>query len=185
MDDNELSPVSSNSPVSDNTSLIPVVKKVVGNPRKGVTGLEVERKRGTGLDLPMHRFDPKRFLALAPAHWPNVSKIVRALGFTPQCYYLRLKRDPKFAEAIELLHKAHCDRLEQVLYERGASGDDYTFNDRIAYLRAHRPELYNPAKTIILKGDGTTYSDAKARLQVATQAVDAEIVESYKKRKKG
>lgn len=138
-----------------------------------------------GLALGLRKLSPKTTAVAVLKHWPNLSAAAYELGVSAACLHQHKAHSPWFQKIVAEADAKGCDALEQVLYTRGVSGDEYTFNDRIAYLRAHRPELYNPAKVIRVEGVRMERAEAQKRDAVLTNVIDAEIVEGYKKRRGG
>lgn len=139
--------------------------------------------KGAGSALRLRRLDPKETAEAVFKHWPNLSRAAAQLGVTRQSLGWHKANSPWFQRIVAEADAKGCDALEQVLFDRGVSGEEYTFNDRIAYLRAHRPELYNPAKVIVLQDGRVPIKEATSRARLAGEAMDAEIVEGYKHRK--
>ena len=140
----------------------------------------VERKGdflGVGSALSVCVFDPEkkqRFLKLAKKFWPNVSKCCRAVGISNQTYYNHLNKDSKFLAEVMQIKSEKLDHLEEVAMKSGSTRKG--FLDRAMVLRAHRPELYDRARKVIVEGGLMSNDEARKRLGVARKFVDAEIV---------
>jgi hypothetical protein len=139
--------------------------------------------RSLGLKLRPQDLDPAKVADSILRHWPNLSKAAEELGVLAQSLHWQKQHNPVIAKIVAEADAKGCDALEQVLYNRGVSGEPYTFTDRIAYLRAHRPELYDRVKRVEITGTRTPRAEAEARAKLAEEAIDAEIVEGYRSRK--
>jgi hypothetical protein len=145
--------------------------------KKEVGKKEVEK--GTGLALDLGRFDPKRkvlFIKFARKLYPNISKICSAVHISTQTYYNHLKSDPEFNKSMVEVDQAITDEIEGVLQKEARKPKK--FLDRISYLRAHRPELYDRAKVIKVEGYKMSPEDSKRRGSVLDQVIDGEIVQA-------
>jgi hypothetical protein len=139
---------------------------------------------GTGLDKRKKRFDwqrKRRFLRIAKTYWPNVTLCCAMAGIHPSSYYLHLKQDPIFYAKVKQIDQGTTDRIEGVMASEAINPK--SFLDRMAYLRAHRPELYNPAKVVKIEGYKMTQSERGERLAGLEGAIDAQIVSAYQTRK--
>lgn len=123
----------------------------------------------------------KAFLALAPSMWPNVSGICAKVGISRPLFYKSLPRYPKFAAQIQDIDQAITDAVEGLTANLAMIPKHVI--DRMAYLRARRPELYDRAKRVVVEGYRMTGAQAAQRLGAVETAVDAEIVKSYTNRK--
>lgn len=141
-------------------------------------------RMGTGLEHQPYRFTPEkkaRFLELAPKYWPNVSAIAEAVGISRWTVVNHRKTDKAFDQALTELNNRLCDELEQTLIQQGLQPKG--FLDRISYLRAHRPELYDRAKTIKIETKQMTGDERSSRLRVVESVIDAEVVGVVKGRR--
>ena len=147
--------------------------------------LELDKTGGnTGSGLHAYRFDFERkseFLRLAIEFWPNLSKICAVVGISRQCFYDHMKSDKLFNKALQDVDAMICDEHEEMLRQEGMKPKG--FLDRMAYLRAHRPELYDRAKVVRVEGYKMTDGEAQRRLARLDGAIDATIVQSYTTRK--
>lgn len=137
-----------------------------------------------GSKLHRKRFDwqkKRRFLRIAKTYWPNVTLCCAMSGIHPSSYYLHLKTDKIFYLKVQQIDQGTTDRIEGVMAK--AAVDPKSFLDRMAYLRAHRPELYNPAKVVKIEGYKMTQSERGERLAGLEGAIDAQIVSAYTTRK--
>lgn len=123
-----------------------------------------------------------RFLELARQYWPDISRCAKAVGICRETIYNHLKSDVKFCKEIQEIKAAKLDELESVAAESGKD-PRRGFLDRAMILRAHRPELYNPAKVVRVEGYKMGSIERSQRLGVLGEVVDAEIVRAYSTRK--
>ena len=139
--------------------------------KKGRKGLE---------PVQLIRFNKTRALELLTESPNNISYVVKRLGVSRPCWYWHLSHDPQFAIEVQEIREAACDALESNMYDLGMKKSFKTFNDRIAYLRAYRPQLYNPVK--VLKVEGYQIKDKTQRIGAIEGAIDATIVREYQDR---
>lgn len=137
---------------------------------------------GSGPNL--YTFDSKTkliFLDLLRKMFPHVKKVCDIVGISRQTYLNHYSRDPRFKDLVDEIKEERLDHLESVMLDMGEKPSG--FMDRIAYLRAHRPHLYNPAQKIIVeRQDHLTLDAAKVRVERLKNVIDADIVETYDKR---
>jgi hypothetical protein len=141
-------------------------------------------KNGMGLDLRRRTFDwrkKRRFLRVAKRFWPNVTICCAAVGISDSTFYTHKKQDKVFALKIAEVDRGITDRIEGVMADEAVK--PASFLDRMAYLRAHRPELYNPARKIIVEGHTMSTQEIDRRSAALDKAVDAQIVNAYTTRK--
>ena len=141
-------------------------------------------KRDKGVVLGFNSFNVQRkslFYEAARKFWPNISEICKIIGIHPGTYYNHLKSDKSFAAEIRLIDQEVTDRIEGVLATQATQPK--SFLDRISYLRAHRPELYDRAKVVKIEGYKMSSDEKAKRMKVVDTAVDAEIVKSYLSKK--
>jgi hypothetical protein len=114
-------------------------------------------------------------------YWPNVSRICASVCISTAVYYLHLKTHPDFAEFMKAVDVSVTDDVEMVM--RYEATNPKSFLDRMAYLRAHRPELYDRAKVVKIEGYKMNAQERSSRLGAVEAAVDATIVQAYSTRK--
>ena len=137
-----------------------------------------------GLDSrPYRNFDKTKALELLWEHPQNLGLICRGLGVSRSTWHWHRNHDKQFNQDVIDIQEATCDELEETMHHLGKQRTSFNFNDRIAYLRAHRPELYNPARKIIVEGYKMTQGEADRRASVLSSCVDATIVNAYTTRK--
>ena len=144
----------------------------------------VKPRGGMGFNSSARRFDwqkKRRFLRMAKRFWPNVTLCCAACGISDSTFYTHRKIDPIFAHKVAEIDRGTTDNIEGVLAEQATKPE--SFLDRMAYLRAHRPELYNPAKVVKIEGYKMTQSERGERLAGLEGAIDAQIVSAYTTRK--
>ena len=96
--------------------------------------LEVKQFNGLGVEK------KQTFLELF-ARNPNFTECARILGHPPATVYLAMQRDDAFKAEFERVKSGLCDQLEARVYEYAQRPQN--FMDRIAYLRAFRPSVWN------------------------------------------
>ena len=141
-------------------------------------------RKGVGLSHKPYRFTQEKkahFLKLAVEFWPNMAAICKATGVSRWIVGYHRKHDPEFDSVLNEIDQMVCDEHEQMLRKQGM--EPKGFLDRMAYLRAHRPELYNPAKVVKIEGYKMTQSERGERLAGLEGAIDAQIVSAYQTRK--
>jgi hypothetical protein len=137
-------------------------------------------KQDTGSVLGLDKFTLERkllFYEAARKLWPNISEMCRTVGIHPGTYYNHLKSDKNFAAEMRLIDLEVTDRIEGVLASQAVQPK--SFLDRISYLRAHRPELYDRAKVVKIEGYKMDSTEKAQRMKTIDTAVDAEIVKTY------
>lgn len=92
--------------------------------------------------------DKKRLFLDTFAKTPNLTGVAEALGHSRQVIFYHLERDPEFKKEFEAVKEGLVDVLEGKVYEYGQRPQN--FMDRIAYLRAFRPERWAPQPTLSL-----------------------------------
>jgi hypothetical protein len=163
--------------IESGASALPV--SLVDTDSKAISG-RIE----TGLKHRFNWFDAEkksRFLELAKTYWPKLSQIAAAVGVHPSTVWLHRKSDKAFDRALNEINQSICDNMEAKLVEQGLQPKG--FLDRISYLRAHRPELYDRAKTIKIETKSMDNDQRSARLRVVSDVVDAEVVGAVKGRR--
>jgi hypothetical protein len=123
----------------------------------------------------------KAFLEVAPGLWPNVFEICKKVHVSRELYYRALRQHPAFARAINEIDRALTDAVvaknaNMALLDKGVI-------DRMAYLRAKVPELFDRAKVIRVEGVKLSAGEADGRAKLAQEAIDGEIIGEYRKRK--
>ena len=116
------------------------------------------------------------FIELARAGmWPNVTAICEKVGITRGTFSNHIKLDPLFAQHVQELKDALCDNVEADM--AGYAKEQRNYLDRITILRAHRPEVYDPAKKVIMQHERKhDERETTERLAQTRNFVDAEIV---------
>lgn len=112
---------------------------------------------------------PKKlqFLELAPLHWPHISRLCELVGITRQTFSNHYKIDEKFRELVDAGRELALDEAENAM--RVNSIRPGGFMDRIALLKAYRPERWNPEHRLTVTHDVTV---TKAIAQEARQVID-------------
>lgn len=111
-----------------------------------------------------------------PEHYPNVAYVLKILGVSRLVYERHLRIDPVFRQRIKELEMEVTDEVEFQL-RKHAKGEK-NFMDRIAWLRAHRPEKYMETSRIIVDKYATTPEEARAKESRLSECIDAEFVDA-------
>ena len=138
----------------------------------------------TGLVLHPRRFDnqrKRRFLRIAKRFWPNVTRCCALAGISDSTFYSHFNQDKVFAHKIKEIDRGTTDEIEGVLASEARNPK--SFLHTISYLRAHRPELYDRAKTIKIEGYKMSDKDRTQRTQMLENAIDAQVVQTYQDRR--
>jgi hypothetical protein len=181
--------------VSDSSlqSGIPVNQKSIQTSKRvacGELGLSSKQgdsgvaQSGLGLDYGFHKFNSERkryFIEAARKFYPNITKCCQEVGISWHTFNAHRKSDPEFAAQLALVKLEVTDRIEGVLAQEAVNPK--SFLDRMAYLRAHRPELYDRAKVVKIEGYKMNDGERSSRLNVVDTVIDAEISKSYLSRK--
>lgn len=177
---NEVIPVDQGLPVISH-----VAQSKAGVSGKGKASLPgVSEGQGMGLDIRQHgTFEKIKAIELLEKYPKNIAHICRMMGIHRNTWEYHINHDPDFRQEVEMIEEAHCDELEATMLHLGKEKTSFNFNDRIAYLRAHRPQLYNPARKIIVEGYKMSDGDAQRRAGKLDGAIDATIVNAYTDRK--
>jgi hypothetical protein len=106
---------------------------------------------------------------------PNIPQTCAALGITHRTFYHHLALDSEFKSQWEEVLDLCEQELVSVMYANGKRPSGYM--DRITWLRANRPQKWNPDFRLNISTDVTAL---KAVIDNANHAIDAQIVESPK-----
>lgn len=114
--------------------------------------------------------DKKRLFLEAYAKSPTITGAAALIGHPRETIYLAIDKDPEFKRAFEAVQQGLTDNLESKVYEYGQRPTN--FLDRIAWLKARRPDVWNPERkvTIDMNVNHLTQAIDKAG------ALDAELV---------
>lgn len=129
-------------------------------------------------------FSPEKkrlFLEAARRFYPNITRCCQEIGISWQTFANHRIKDKDFAKALAVVDLEVTDRIEGVMAQEAVNPK--SFLDRMAYLRAHRPELYDRAKHVIVEGYKMTGEDQARRLGAVETAIDAEVTKTYLDRK--
>lgn len=121
-------------------------------------------------------------MVLLSKWWPNVTKTCQEIGISTSTYYNHLRSDTSFASKVAQIRLARLNKIESIAFE-SAEDMRHGFLDRAMVLRAHMPELYNPAKVIRVEGVKLGAGEAQGRAKLAQEAIEGELVGTYKRRK--
>ena len=108
--------------------------------------------------------------------WPNVMEICKKVGISRATFSNHLLIDPLFAQHVQELKDTLCDNVEADM--AGYAKEKANYLDRITILRAHRPEVYDPAKKVIMQHSRNQQDEdaTSRRLAETRNFVDAELV---------
>lgn len=107
-------------------------------------------------------------------HLSNAAKFV---GIARRTLELHLQLDEEFARRVDEIRDSECDSLEVRVLEEGKKK---SFMDRIAWLRAHRPEKWGDRKSVVHSIDKSALdflhkkSEAIEVKNLATESSDLE-----------
>src|SRR3982751_780045 len=93
--------------------------------------------------------DKKRLFLEMYREKPNLRGIAREIGIDSQTIYNHLKSDAEFARQFRDCREAISDRLESKVAEYADKPNH--FMDRIAWLRAHRPDKWDPERKVVVQ----------------------------------
>ncbi len=152
------------------------------NPQEPGQTKGIEKVTGSVPRLDLFDSEKKaRFLSFAREFGPNISRCAAAVGVTPATVWNHRKSDPLFNKSLHEINEAVCDAMESTMREQGVQPKG--FLDRMAYLRAHRPELYDRAKVVRVEGWKMGDGERRNRLAGLEGAIDGEIVKTGLDRK--
>jgi len=124
--------------------------------------------------------EKSRFIDNAIRYWPAKMKIAFASGISYPTINNHISWHPDFAALMKTIDVLVTDDVELIL--KNEAMKPKSFLDRIAYLKAHRPELYNPAKVVRVEGVKLSDSDRANRLAAVETFIDADLADSYRQR---
>jgi hypothetical protein len=181
-----LSPVNQGLPI--NQGVISSVDDIsVKVEQRGDMGLDkestlVNAKQGMGLDSHLHKLDPERVAEALIKHWPNLTAASLSLGMSHGVlHWHKAKRSPWFMSLFEQAKQVKLDKIKTVMVD--CAMEPKGFLDRAMTLRAYEPDVFNPARKIIVEGYKMTQDEADRRSKVLESCVDATIVNAYTTRK--
>lgn len=139
------------------------------NPKTGF----LESNRGVSFDSALK----VRFLEMATEAadaklMPDIPGLCKTVGISTHTFWEHKKLDDKFRTAWESVLDTCESTLTQAMYSFGQRPGNYM--DRITWLRAHKPERWNPDYNVKISHDS---SGLKESFNVASAAIEAEIVE--------
>jgi len=92
-----------------------------------------------------------RFIDLVGKFWPRIGAVCDAVGVSRQTYYNHYKIDAKFREMVDLQREEKLDSAEAAMVDNSTRPGG--FMDRIALLKAYRPERWNPEHRLSVTHD--------------------------------
>lgn len=122
-------------------------------------------------------FEKKRiFIGLLEEFWPNTSKAYLMAGISYQLYEVLLT-DPDVITATERIKRHKLDRIEGFMGNMALTPKG--FMDRIAILRAHRPERWDREKQIVIQHKREAEQIQAQHINLSRLlATDAEVIEA-------
>lgn len=117
-----------------------------------------------------------KFIQLLRKCWPNVAQVRAELGISSTVYKKHLAMDSKFASDIDEIKEELVDRIEGVMAENAQSGPK-GFLDRIAFLRAHRRDLYGNRATVDVNVHNVSRDELSYKLDKMHNVFDAQLVQ--------
>lgn len=119
----------------------------------------------------------KMFLELLPAWYPNVWKVCALVGIHKVTVDKHLERDVEFSNAVNDIIEQQMDRVEGYMFDQAFTPKG--FLDRIAMLKAHRPEKWNPKSQVVIEHKTSSESTEASRHVLETViAEDAAVIEA-------
>lgn len=145
-------------------------------------GNNLVRDPGTGFLYDPVRTGPgiftleKKTLAVQEAanHWPNVGKICDVAGVSRKTFMVHYSLDPVFKDKIDEIRERKVDGVEEVLFT--AAMQPKNFMDRIAALRAHRGDIYNPGIKVDVNHHSLDPREAAERRVALAKVIDVDII---------
>ncbi len=143
-------------------------------------GKDLKKSLGKGIAL-SRLFDASKrafFLEVLPNCYPNIWKACALAGVHKQTVLKRMEIDPEFAQACADIADQAMDQVEGYMATFAATPKG--FLDRIAILKANRPEKWNPTSRVEISHRREDPGQIEARRAVLTRIVseDADVIES-------
>lgn len=113
--------------------------------------------------------------------WPDYSSACHKVGISRRTYSNHAKADIAFRQAVLDIAECRVDGVESVSFKSAMNLQGVL--DRREILRAFRPELYNRAQQIEIRGQFMTTEDARRRADGIGRVVDAQLVRAVTERK--
>lgn len=134
----------------------------VQDPTTGYLYLEI-KSGSVGHDFTLER--KIEFVALYKAMFPDLTGVCEQLGMSRNTYYQHIKFDSAFSRDIQEIREQKSDKVESVLMQVALQPKPAAFMDRIAFLRAYRPDRYTEKRINLTAKDldpGTLEHKARA-----------------------
>lgn len=116
-----------------------------------------------------------KFIDLLRKCWPNIAQARREIGISSRVYKQHIAMDAKFAADIEDIKEELVDRIEGIMAENAQSGPK-GFLDRIAFLRAHRRDLYGNRATVDVNVHNVSRDELSYKLDKMSNVFDTQLV---------
>jgi hypothetical protein len=108
----------------------------------------------------------------------NITLACEKIGINRQTFYNTVERDEEFHRAYQNAIDALCDNLEQVMLESAQALGKQGFMDRIAYLRAHRPDKFSDKVRVEHTSSADRVKDIISKVGIYKNVIEGELVES-------
>ena len=117
------------------------------------------------------------FLSYIETHPNSILAACKAVGIDQVTYYKHMREDTVFSSRFKELKAQAIEKIEQTLFEC-AQDKNHTI-DRIFFLKAWKPNIYNPALKIestmnvnLNIGSATTYLNKEKVIEAETSETD-------------
>lgn len=143
-------------------------------------GMEAGKVSGYGVGPSPSFVSVKKtqYIDLLKVYYPNYSKCSAEIGITNETYKNHYEFDIAFRKAVDEVVKAKTDEINVVRYEMAKTKSGAL--DRMAYLNAMMPEVYDRDKTITIKHE-MSRDEATARAARLRESIDTDAVDVYEK----
>ena len=116
------------------------------------------------------------FLSALKESWPHVTEACNKIGISRSTYKNHYNTDRLFKNLVDQVAEDHTDQVERVSVDL-AKTNKFAIIDRMATLRANRPDKYDPARVVKIEHQsGIDEPTARKRFDKLKDVIDAEIV---------
>ncbi len=118
------------------------------------------------------------FLSEFEKCWPNMTVAAKKAGVCRRTVVRHITIDRVFAERVQDIIDLHVDNVESTMLEFSKLPKNYM--DRITIARGYRPDMWDPAKRVIVQHESNLIStdSAKTKLGGLGDIIDGEVVNS-------
>jgi len=109
---------------------------------------------------------------------PDLAGAARACEVNPATVYAHARNDPAFRKALDLIREEHTDAVESRVREYAERPSN--FMDRMAWLRAHRADKWNPESKVRITHDRPSVEALYQDIQDAEVVTDAPVLSDVK-----